>query len=334
MADIKVCLSKKGIDSTCSNQPIICKYGEEMSFVPILQIDETDEALTGELQDDCLKAFTNEKLFTNKGKNNFKLTLNFNPNQCGKMLTFTPAFHIDPQLKNYFGTKNEDFIATFGPNLGKANMLGVHRGDIFLFFGWYKVDKKNSDKEKEKNSKDKHIIWGYMQVGDVIELSTNENQKIITINNHKEDNATQESLLKEYPSLKFQPHWKRFWENKSNNETIYVARYVRNGNNKDKICDFYDDDGKQIQSFGIFNFNKELILTDTSSDENQKITKGKWKVDDLKNVNITNYTNANFNEDGETDIASRGYCQEVILDNSATKWAKDLIKKFGIKIKN
>ncbi len=98
--------------------------------------------------------------------------------------------HLDPQLENYFNCEN--FKGSLGQIKGFQAHLeknGVGVGDLFLFYGWYE------DIINDKYHKNgKHVIWGYMQIGEIIKPETL---------NKSERNEVE----KKYPWLKYQPHF-------------------------------------------------------------------------------------------------------------------------------
>jgi hypothetical protein len=79
--------------------------------------------------------------------------------------------HLDPDLYNI---KNQSgWKAIFGQCDAAAGHLKnnkINKGDIFLFFGTFKeVELKGGKYKYKEGAKDKHIIYGYLQVGDFIE---------------------------------------------------------------------------------------------------------------------------------------------------------------------
>ncbi len=221
---MKVILSKKGLDSGCSNWPIFLKNNtKEMPFIPIPEMN-------GMHTYGVLNVASCEKLYFHKSHNAILVDENV-------------TCHLDPQLEDYFGY-GRNFRATFGQS-GRAqshlNNCGVGVGDLFLFYGWY---------YNENTKKDENIIFGYMKIGIILGFDLNGNVFEITKQNQVEKigNINKKDFVQEYENkykfLTNQPHWVRLKDDfKTNykNDVIYIAE---NG------------------GFGIFNYKESLILTD------------------------------------------------------------------------
>lgn len=298
---MKVVLSKKGVDSSNCSNPVKAKSGEELLFVPIPSLKE-------KVGYEDIK-YSKDKTMFDKAKENIKNCkfLMKVPIEClNKELKV--GCHLDPQLKNYYG--NDNFLASFG-QVEKAqkylenNEIGV--GDLFLFYGWF---------YDEKAHKDKHIIWGYMQVGDV--LTFNEDGTVNSCKQERDKKLTREDVEKEYQFLKNQPHW----ENTENypfkrNNTIYIAKKY-----------FNDDEKSNIKGYGVFKYNEKLALTDSNADR-----KSDWCVPNLANVKIMKSSGKendhySFDSDGRINIA-KGYGQEFVLverSDEVLSWAKWLLE--------
>lgn len=299
---MKVVLSKKGVDSSNCSGPVKARGREELLFVPIPSLKEKVS-----YQD--IK-YSKDKTMLDKAKENIKnckFLMNVPIDCLDKELKV--GCHLDPQLKNYYD--NDEFLASFG-QVEKAqkylenNKIGV--GDLFLFYGWF---------YDEDAHKDKHIIWGYMQVGDV--LTFNEDGTVNSFNPKLGKNLKKEDVEKEYPFLKNQPHWKNT-ENYplKRNNTIYIAKKY-----------FDDDEKSNIKGYGVFKYNKKLALTDSNADR-----KSDWCVPNLANAKIMKSSDKEngyylFDNKGHINIA-KGYGQEFVLESSDSdkvlSWVKDLLE--------
>jgi hypothetical protein len=113
--------------------------------------------------------------------------------------------HLDPDLNEASVARAEKFQAAFGQCGAAQSHLASHqigRGDVFLFFGWYRqVEYIKRRWRYVKNAPDQHIIFGWMQVDKVLPV---------------------ESLLtnKQFPSLQQHPHCFGAF---SGDNTIYTA---------------------------------------------------------------------------------------------------------------
>ena len=266
---MKVILSKKGLDSSFSKNPIPI-LDEKLIFVPIP--NEQDILKYGDLKN--LNRFIE---VTGQNKS-------FLETHC----------HLDPQLENYFNCEN--FKGSLGQIEGFQTHLeknSVEVGDLFLFYGWY-LDVINDNLHKNG----KHVIWGYMQIGEIIKPETlNESER--------------KELEKKYPWLKYQPHWNSNKYKNIKNNTIYIAK---------DTCTF----DKNLKGYGILDYTISLDLTDKDNKN-----RSHWKIEGLSNCK-TSYKSLNgkqdFNELGQYEVPAR--CQEIVInDEKAERWAIDLIKR-------
>jgi hypothetical protein len=81
--------------------------------------------------------------------------------------------HLDPDLRPELRVRQEGWKASFGQMEAPLTHLrnqGVGIGDLFLFFGLYRETEYHDGTLRYKpKSPYQHIIYGYMQVGDIIE---------------------------------------------------------------------------------------------------------------------------------------------------------------------
>ena len=88
--------------------------------------------------------------------------------------------HLDPDLDISVRKKPRGWTSAFGQQGAAAKHLineGVERDDLFLFFGTFKrtyLDHKN--KLRFENDYPRHIIFGYLLIGDIIDLSQNDDK--------------------------------------------------------------------------------------------------------------------------------------------------------------
>lgn len=169
---MKVILSRKGFDSANGGiaSPIF-ENGTMISFpIPSMDKDTYDELYYGE---EAYSRILHDLQY--KGKNN-----------C----------HVDPDLDQGRRKKKiTGWFPAFGQIGSAASYLkniGVEVGDIFLFFGnFHFVEKKNGFYKYIQKSgnfykdDDIHVIWGYLQIGDII--SDPEKQKAIGWHPHSCD---------------------------------------------------------------------------------------------------------------------------------------------------
>ncbi|MHA1380164.1 MAG: hypothetical protein ACTSRG_17460 [Candidatus Helarchaeota archaeon] len=175
--------------------------------------------------------------------------------------------------KPYYCHLDSDIILEVLPNVHRKPMFGVLPNyietfkdiikphDLFLFYGWYRwviIDNgriryainRDSDKINHKISvKGMHLIYGYFQVGRIIRSKSDLESWI------------EQNQIK-HPHLD-----KNLW-NKSKNG-IYIATKKLVLNKKET----------KFSGAGIFNFNKELILTEMNKKLSNSLNKSIWRND-------------------------------------------------------
>lgn len=282
---MRIILSRKGLDSgVCdiSNLLFVGKNGNKnLIMLPIPADDgvHTYQELN----------FGNEETF-----NIVKQYLD-----KSKKINIQSKCHADPNIVNYFNDP------VFLGSIGQVDQAQSHLqnqkidiGDLFIFFGVFAEAGLNVDNNLVYNKSNlKHIMFGYMQIGDIIP----------TYGLSEIERANYES---KYPWLKHQPHWiaDKYDNNKSN--CIYVASEKFNHTN--------------IKGYGIFNYDKELQLT---QDNNLCVTY--WNLpQELSSLKITYHSEKSYKE-GYFKAACRG--QEFVIEDSkqAEIWSENLIKKYA-----
>lgn len=80
--------------------------------------------------------------------------------------------HLDPDLRSNVKDRPSGWKPAFGQADGALTHLrnyNVSEGDLFLFFGWFKeTEVVNGKLVYKRKAKDKHIIYAYMQIGEII----------------------------------------------------------------------------------------------------------------------------------------------------------------------
>lgn len=112
----------------------------------------------------------------------------------GGKIKATDTAHVDPDLE--FGSLNNrapNWRPSFGQSAAAQSHLsrqGVKVGDLFLFFGWFKeVAFENYDWKFMRNAPDRHVIFGWLQIADILIIQ-----------------EKAEQVLVRYPWLKDHPH--------------------------------------------------------------------------------------------------------------------------------
>lgn len=135
--------------------------------------------------------------------------------------------HLDPDLRSDIHSQvPANWVPIFGQTDAAQTHLenqGVTLGDVFLFFGWFrKTEFKNGALCYVKGSKDAHMLFGYLQIGQIVQGADKE----------------------KYP---WHPHSYR----NSPNDTMYIA--------SDKLI--IDGQNLGLPGAGTFKFSEDLVLT-------------------------------------------------------------------------
>lgn len=84
--------------------------------------------------------------------------------------------HLDPDLHVNNRSRPKGWMSAFGQQGAAAKHLmneGVEAGDLFIFFGTFKrTFLDNRSKLRFENDYPRHIIFGFLKVGELIDLST------------------------------------------------------------------------------------------------------------------------------------------------------------------
>ena len=135
--------------------------------------------------------------------------------------------HLDPDLRiDIHFEAPDNWKPIFGQTDAAQSHLenqGVTIGDVFLFFGWFrKTELKNGVLSYIKGTKDAHMLFGYLQIGQIVQGIDKE----------------------KFP---WHPHSYRI----GSNDTMYIA--------SDKLIIDGNDTG--LPGAGTFKYSDELVLT-------------------------------------------------------------------------
>jgi hypothetical protein len=81
--------------------------------------------------------------------------------------------HLDPDLRRELHRSIRNWRPLFGQCDSAAGHLtrqGVAKGDLFLFFGWFR--EINEENRYRKDASDKHVLWGWLQIGGCVDLGS------------------------------------------------------------------------------------------------------------------------------------------------------------------
>jgi len=123
--------------------------------------------------------------------------------------------HLDPDLREEVKSRKPGFKPAFGQSdtaLSHLRRNHVSIGDLFLFFGWFRATEiKNGNLVYQKNAPDQHIIYGYMQIGSIIEKKTDAPEWLKEhphIADQKDRNDDSNAIFLPSDSLSFLPELK------------------------------------------------------------------------------------------------------------------------------
>ena len=147
---MKVILSRKGFDSSYGGCPSPILPDGTLLSLPIPSIKDTTKYTS--LQ------YTSKSLF--------RIIKELKPRTKIKEKY---SCHLDPDIRNY--GLEENWQPLFGQEGASQTHLennGISKGDIFLFFGWFRqTEIIDGSLQYVKSEQDKHIIWGYLQVDEM-----------------------------------------------------------------------------------------------------------------------------------------------------------------------
>lgn len=286
---MKVILSRKGFDSAAGGypSPYFVEDARLVSF-PIPEDNKENVINTGKTYEDL--RFDNSKSY-------FDVM-----NSLGLKNYEKRYVHLDPDInKSVLLEREPGWRGIFGQSSSAQAHLKnkeISEGDLFLFFGWFRDVVSTSLGYKYVNGTDKHIIWGYLQVGEI--------QKI--------------EIDKEYEDWKTgHPHY--FYKQRSQN-TSYIAK---------ENLDFLPS----ASGAGVFNFKDELVLTANGQRKKSVWALPSFFHPDHGTV-MSYHENCFDSGNNPIWIAGKDQCilnsvgrgQEFVVDGSSdvVEWAKRLFK--------
>ena len=151
---MKIILSRKGFDSKYGKQPSPIMPDGTLLSLPIP--DDNGNNTFSSLYWNGMSFY--EIIHSLKPKSDI------NEDEC---------CHLDPDLRENVRSRLQGWKPAFGQAGSALTHLknhGVSMGDLFLFFGWFKETEINQGRLiYKKKAKYLHVIYGYMQIGEIIE---------------------------------------------------------------------------------------------------------------------------------------------------------------------
>ncbi len=94
----------------------------------------------------------------------------------GGRIPASACAHLDPDLNSGSLARSPDWRPIFGQTgaaQGHLRKNGVQVGDLFLFFGLFRqVYFISGNLAWDKASRPRHVIWGWLQVGEILKVDT------------------------------------------------------------------------------------------------------------------------------------------------------------------
>lgn len=230
---MKIILSRKGFDSTAGGYPSPILDAKELISFPI---PEKLEKVSSDYYHISGNSYADHK--TSQGITFLELLSQLLPpknqnlkREKEKIPLSQALCHYDPQIfdptTNNEASSYTGLFGQCGKPLGHlvSNSNKVGEDDLFLFFGWFRDTIRNQNGEYSYVSgSDKHVIWGWLEVKEVIDVNSDK---------------TQDAFLRNHPHYYLEEH-------KHNN--IFVG--------KDKLSF-----NPNLPGAGIFQYDKTLVLT-------------------------------------------------------------------------
>ncbi len=278
---MKIILSRKGFDSSSGGYPSpILPDGRLLS----LPIPAKNELTYNDI-------FIDEKTSYYELMRNLKSKIKLN----GRWKELTPEIrcHLDPDL--IISTTNKR-LPCWKPMFGQVGISQKHlrdnlvkENDIFLFYGLFQKTVYDGNRIRfDKRSKPIHCIWGYLQIGEIIQVNGNNNLHKWMIHPHNEPNF----ITKKY-------------------NTIYIARSFLTFNT-------------QLKGAGIFKLSNSLILTKEGYSASKWELPQSFK---RVNITYHKANSKYGWKNDYFQSACRGQEFIIDEDNEIESWAKSIIEK-------
>lgn len=179
---MKVIFSRKGFDRSAGGSASLIFPDETLFSIPIPSTNNYFYSeLSFDYQGDSIQSILNEVTGKRIVDNNQRIGCDFSLNQ--------QRCHYDPMLI----PRANSFVLGQGGNAEyhlRNQCVGI--GDIFLFYGWFRhVEKIDGRWRYLPSSRDIHLIWSWMKIGESLDLVTPDQR---------------EQVIANYPFLHVHPH--------------------------------------------------------------------------------------------------------------------------------
>lgn len=210
--------------------------------------------------------------------------------------------HIDPDIRKSTMQNRPDgwrgLFGQSGPSQGLLNKLKVGKGDIFLFFGWFKQAKIVDGKWKYiHNAPNIHAIYGYLEVDQVYDVKKGE---VVPL------------------WAKYHQHYRNKEEYKSKRNVIYMA------------TEFFTLSPNNF-GYGVFKYDENLVLTKRGSTK-----RSLWELPSCFQTEKQSFKCGlrewKVNKDGSVEVQPFGQVQEIFVSENpeVVAWAESLITNSSV----
>lgn len=216
--------------------------------------------------------------------------------------------HIDPDL---YRPPHNTLPKGWRPSLGQTGnaqshlkKMGVGKGDVFLFFGWFKeIERINERWQYSKEADDIHVIFGWIEVATALPIVTH-----------------RESCLNEFPWISAHPHMSKPVHYSDSRNTLYVAEC------ESRYCNEHNYGGGKFKKY-----SELLRLTKKSSTRSIWDLPG-WFFPQPDQEPLTYHPRDRWHMEGErVTLSSAAIGQEFVLDcesyDEADDWIKDIVSE-------
>lgn len=214
--------------------------------------------------------------------------------------------HLDPDIcYSAFPDRKVGWRGLFGQCAAAQGHLRnqeVREGDLFLFYGLYrKVLLINGHYEYNRMSRPIHLIWGWMQIDDIVDIKGEQDAKAF-----------------KYPWAKYHPHY--CFEKHPKNNTIYVAK---------EHLDIEDTNLKDVKGYGVFEiYDEQLQLTDPDYDKTSYWRLPDWMYTQDKPCSISYNAKREWKlENGYARLKAYTRGQEYVYDCQGKRQVKEWLNK-------
>lgn len=211
--------------------------------------------------------------------------------------------HVDPDIrKSVLPNRSDQWKGLFGQSgisQGTLHNRGVGKGDIFLFFGWFKeATQVNGTWKYRPKTPDMHVIFGYLEVDQRLDIRAKSS----------------------FPAwMNYHPHINHRKEYGKQRNAVYVAT--------ERFSVYSDKPG-----WGCFEYNNKLVLTKEGAK-----SRTNWQLPPCFQGEENKFTCGiktwNIQENGCVEMQSKGRGdQEVYISDNpdVVAWAEGLISSCSI----